>query len=241
MAAVLAKVAPSLVEAAPRPSARRKRTDDRVTLAFVSAYLSDHSIGKMLAEVLFFLARDARLRVLAFHVFNGKVAPDDHVRAFLARHLGADGTVALPEALDAARRAVVARDVDVLVYPDVGMEMNSYFLAFARLARVQCVWWGHPVTTGLPSVDYFLGLDTEVDGAALTDYSEQLVRLSHVNTAPFQAQRLEATVPRSDLFAAEGDPGGAVYVVLGAGHGRFNVASTWVVSKQLSRKQASAL
>ena len=67
------------------------------------------------------------------------------------------------------------------------------------------------MTTGLASVDYFLGLDTEVDGAS-DHYAEQLVRASWVNTAPFQIKALERQ-PRGDLL--ERDPGGALYLILG--------------------------
>jgi predicted O-linked N-acetylglucosamine transferase (SPINDLY family) len=38
--------------------------------------------------------------------------------------------------------------LDVLVYPEVGLDPVAYFLAFSRLAPVQAVWWGHPDTTG---------------------------------------------------------------------------------------------
>ena len=210
LAALLAKVAPSLVEAAPELARRRPAAATRV--AFVSAYLCDHSIGKMLAEVLFFLNQDARLQVFALHLENGHAArPGDHVRQFLEAHLGADRSLVLPATLAGARGAVLDLGVDVLLYPDVGMEITSYFLAFSRLARVQVVWWGHPVTTGLASVDYFLGLDTEVDGAS-DHYAEQLVRASWVNTAPFQIKALERQ-PRGDLL--ERDPGGALYLILG--------------------------
>ncbi len=41
--------------------------------------------------------------------------------------------------------------LDILFYPDLGMTPLTYFLAFARLAPVQCVSWGHPVTTGIPA------------------------------------------------------------------------------------------
>lgn len=36
-----------------------------------------------------------------------------------------------------ARRAVAQEELDVLVYPDLGMEPLTYFMAFARLAPVQ--------------------------------------------------------------------------------------------------------
>jgi hypothetical protein len=48
------------------------------------------------------------------------------------------------------------------------------------------VWWGHPITTGLSSIDYFLSLEDEVDDAQ-SHYSEQLVRFTHINTVPLAA------------------------------------------------------
>ena len=36
------------------------------------------------------------------------------------------------------------------------MVQVTYFSAFGRLATVQCVFWGNPVTSGQPTVDYFI-------------------------------------------------------------------------------------
>lgn len=44
-----------------------------------------------------------------------------------------------PTTLDEARRAVSEQQLDILVYPDIGMEPLTYFMAFSRLAPVQ-VW-----------------------------------------------------------------------------------------------------
>jgi hypothetical protein len=49
----------------------------------------------------------------------------------------------------------------ILFFQDIGMEHMSYFPAFARLAHVQCVSFGHPDTTGIPNVDYFVSNDLE--------------------------------------------------------------------------------
>jgi protein O-GlcNAc transferase len=53
----------------------------------------------------------------------------------------------------------------------------TYFLAFARLAPVQCVSWGHPDTTGIANLDYFLSCDAMEPDGADAHYSETLVRL----------------------------------------------------------------
>src|SRR5262249_9395174 len=94
----------------------------------------------------------------------------------------ADAVVALPEHLDLARRRVAEQQLDVLLYTDVGMDPLTYFLAFARLAPVQCVTWGHPVTTGIPAMDYFLSSELLEGGGAERHYTEKLVRLPTLNT-----------------------------------------------------------
>ena len=40
---------------------------------------------------------------------------------------------------------------------------------------VQAAWWGHPDTTGIPTIDYFISSDIEVEDAQ-DYYSEKLVR-----------------------------------------------------------------
>ncbi len=62
------------------------------------------------------------------------------------------------------------------------MDIFTYGLAFARLAPVQCTTWGHPVTTGIPAMDYFVSdADMEPEGAD-EHYSERLVRLDTLTT-----------------------------------------------------------
>ena len=67
--------------------------------------------------------------------------------------------------------------VDALVYTDIGMDPMTYSLAFSRLAPVQCTTWGHPDTTGLKTIDYFLSSQWMETAEANTHYSEPLVRL----------------------------------------------------------------
>ena len=49
--------------------------------------------------------------------------------------------------------------LDVLVYPEIGMDAGVYFMAFTRLAPVQMVFWGHPVSQGHATIDYFVSSD----------------------------------------------------------------------------------
>lgn len=56
----------------------------------------------------------------------------------------------------ANRFEVYNRDIDVLVYLDVGMDPSTTAWAAARIAPIQVCIWGHPSTTGLPFMDYYL-------------------------------------------------------------------------------------
>ena len=49
-------------------------------------------------------------------------------------------------------------------------------IRFGRLAPVQVAWWGHPDTSGIPTIDYFVTADTDIPNAS-DRHTEQLVRL----------------------------------------------------------------
>ena len=54
------------------------------------------------------------------------------------------------------RKIVRSKSLDVLVYLDIGMDPANLMWASTRLAPMQLVTWGHPSTTGLPHIDYFI-------------------------------------------------------------------------------------
>lgn len=167
-------------------------------IGFVSRFFYDHSIGRLMQRLLAHLARRDDCEIL---LFDTAPVPDDPLRAELVAH--ADHVECLEAGLQPPREQVAGHRPDVLVYPDIGMDYVTYFLAFARLAPVQCVTWGHPVTTGIPSIDYFLSCDSAEPPGAAAHYSERLVRLGGL---PFSYARPAAPDPaktRADFGLAE--------------------------------------
>eukprot|EP01036_Dinobryon_divergens_P046303 gene46303-61920_t len=49
--------------------------------------------------------------------------------------------------------------LDILVFADVLSEPMNHFLAYSRLAPVQVAFWGNPVTSCSPHMDYFVSAD----------------------------------------------------------------------------------
>jgi predicted O-linked N-acetylglucosamine transferase (SPINDLY family) len=80
-------------------------------------------------------------------------------------------------------RAIADKQLDVLIYPEIGMNAMSIKLASLRLAPVQVAAWGHPETTGLPTLDYYLSADAFEPPGADRNYTEKLVALSNLGCA----------------------------------------------------------
>lgn len=156
-------------------------------IGFVSRFFYDHSIGRLMQRLLAHLARRDDCEIL---LFDTAPAPDDPLRAELLSY--ADHVECLESGLQPPREQIARYQPDILVYPDIGMDYVTYFLAFARLAPVQCVTWGHPVTTGIPTLDYFLSCDSAEPADAAAHYSERLVRLGGL---PFSYARPEIPDP----------------------------------------------
>ncbi|MFI4941164.1 MAG: glycosyltransferase, partial [Burkholderiales bacterium] len=110
------------------------------------------------------------------------IYPDEAVQDSLSDELRivVDKSLSLPSSLPAQQDAISAETLDVLFYPDIGMSQITHSLAYARLAPVQAVSWGHPDTTGLDSIDYFVSAASIEPEDAADHYTERLVRLNRL-------------------------------------------------------------
>ena len=77
-------------------------------------------------------------------------------------------------------RTISSQDLDVLIYPEIGMHPLTLQLASLRLAPVQAAAWGHPETTGLPTMDLYISADSFEPVNASENYVEELVRLPNL-------------------------------------------------------------
>lgn len=162
---------PSLAWTAGHCTAPRSADGRRIRIGFASHFFFEHSIGKTMQAII------ASLPAERFDVHLLRVPPfvdDARARAIAA---SAHAVHRLPATLAGARAAIAALELDVLFYADLGTEPLTYYLAYARLAPVQCVTWGHPTTSGIPTIDFYLSHpELEPEGSERF-YSERLVRL----------------------------------------------------------------
>jgi protein O-GlcNAc transferase len=71
----------------------------------------------------------------------------------------------------------------VIVYPEIGMHAATIALAARRIAPVQIAAWGHPVTTGLATIDAYLSVAAMEPDGAQAHYREALHLLPGIGTA----------------------------------------------------------
>jgi len=153
--------------------------DGKIRVGLISQFFHNHSIGRTSRGLFAQLSRE-KLDVTAIFIAP---AVDDHFSRFIRQH--AQHSVDVPRDLRSARKLIEAQELDVLVYQDIGMDPFSYFLAFSRLAPIQCVSFGHPDTTGIPTIDYFISNDLyELPGSA-EHYSERLFLLRNLGSLAY--------------------------------------------------------
>ena len=141
--------------------------NSKITIGLISRFLHRHTIGYLNYGIIKHLNRE-RFHVKVFR-FPGK--EDDLSKSI---QQAADEVIALPENLKKARRIIAEQALDILFYLDIGMDPLTYFLAYSRLAPVQCTTWGHVDTTGIPSMDYYLSSVHAEPQNAQQHYSERL-------------------------------------------------------------------
>ena len=165
---IMAANYPDWVQPPPMPP-----DDGRLRIGYVSSNLRNHSVAK---DHLGWLEEHNRDRFQVFSYYLGSemdARTEDARRAsFRFRHL--------PDDFEETCRAILSDQLHVLFFLDIGMDPRMTQLGALRLAPVQCTTWGHPVTSGLPTIDYYLSSDLMEPEGAQSFYTEKLVNLPGV-------------------------------------------------------------
>jgi protein O-GlcNAc transferase len=156
-----------------------QRSPGKIRIGFISRFFAAHSIFSTSIGLVEKLCRET------FEVIVLRITPSRDDACTARMRAAADRTLDLDRDIYRAREQIAALRLDILFYQDIGMEPLSYCLACARLAPVQCVSFGHPDTTGIPTMDYFISSDLFELRGAKEHYSEELVELNDVSTLAY--------------------------------------------------------
>jgi len=148
----------------------------KLRVGFFSHFFFNCTAGRYFSSWITHLDRD-RFESIVYYT-NEWVADDTRRIAAAAstfRHLPGRPLYTLAQEVAADR-------LDVLVFPELGMHPDTFALAGLRLAPVQCSGWGHPDTTGLPNIDWFVSCEAMEPPDAELHYSERLALLPGLGT-----------------------------------------------------------
>ncbi|KAL4102668.1 hypothetical protein PRIC1_006412 [Phytophthora ramorum] len=174
-------------------------------VGFISTWFRVHSVGKLLLSVIENLDR-AKFHVAIYRCMHFLRDSDEITQGFKRT---ADDYVELPESQDAAVQILRQAQLDVAVFPELGMDEWTVLLSHHRVAPIQCVFWGHPITTGNPQIDYFISSEhfvskhfdepveepnilNQLSGYRRASFSEQIVLFRGLSTAFTEPKPLTA-------------------------------------------------
>ncbi|MGE3160589.1 MAG: tetratricopeptide repeat protein [Burkholderiales bacterium] len=176
----------------------RERAPGPIRVGVVSRYLRHHSVWHAIVRGWFQELDASRFALSAFALDAYEDEETRYARARAARfeqgHIGLE------------RWAEVIADArpDVLVFPEIGMDPMTLKLASLRLAPVQAASWGHPETSGLPTIDFYLSADRLEPEGAQENYSERLVTLPNLG-CHVQGVATDAVAPDLARWGIEPD------------------------------------
>ncbi|MFM7714007.1 MAG: hypothetical protein ACKO7A_15245, partial [Microcystis sp.] len=152
----------------------------KIRLGYISAHLRHHTVAKLFQGWLQWRNREQfEIYCYGIDIHN---TFDNFTREYQQQ---SDYFYQFDNLVNIERIAqhILDNQLHILVYLDIGMDARTTQLAGLRLAPVQCVTWGHPITSGLPTIDYFISSELMEPAQGDNHYSEKLIRLPNLGIA----------------------------------------------------------
>jgi protein O-GlcNAc transferase len=154
---------------------RQFHPGEKIRVGFVSGYFRDHSVWKIPLRGWIENLDRSEFELLGYYTRSHRDgATLQAARTFDKFTQGEKTVEEWAEMIDRDRP-------DVLIFSEFGMDATSVQLGCLRLAPVQMTTWGHPETSGMPTIDYYLSSDLMEVESAQSHYTEKLIRLPNLS------------------------------------------------------------
>jgi tetratricopeptide (TPR) repeat protein len=174
--------------------------DRRIKVGFCSGYLKNHTIGKLFKGII------SNLNFTKFNVIVIHHPKTNYKRFWSDIKNSQIEHIVLPPNFENQKIFLENLRLDILVFPDIGMDGWNYSLAHCRFAPQQIVSWGHPDTTGINSIDNFISSSLIEPIDAQNNYSETLVQFStlpsyyDLQSEPLELNRQDFSFDESQII-----------------------------------------
>lgn len=146
---------------------------EKIRVGYISAHLRSHSGTTWALGWL----KNHKRQEFKIYCYHAGIHSDSITQQF---RLYSDAFYHVPEDLEPMCQQIINDKLHILVFTDIGLAPHITQMAALRLAPVQCTAWGHPITSGLPTIDYYLSSELMEPENAEEHYSEKLIRLPNI-------------------------------------------------------------
>jgi protein O-GlcNAc transferase len=170
---------------------------EKIRIGFVSRFFYDHSNWKIPIKGWVENLDRSEFEFFAYHThFNRDRNTTTAAKEF-------DKFTQGSRPLEEWCKLIQEDKLHVLIFPEFGMDPMTVKLGCLRLAPIQITSWGHPNTSGLPTIDYYLSSDLMEPENAQEHYTEKLVRLPNlsINYTPLAIQT--EAISKKDIGIAD--------------------------------------
>lgn len=172
-----------------------QNTPDPKSVAVVSSYWNGtHAVYRAFEPYIRELGRHYKLTLVDLNRGDGHLRPTDPSLF--------QNVIKIQATNDAINVSpLLKNDFQLAYYPDMGMSQESIYLANMRLAPIQCMGTGHPVTSACREMDYFIsGAEVETRDRPEDNYDERLVLLPGLSTQPAKPDYKPEFLEKPDHF-----------------------------------------
>ena len=172
--------------------------NEKIKIGFISEFFSDHTIAKLFKGIIYKLNKE-NFEVYVFHsnkTLPGKIFNEINESVVSYNY----ENIILPKDFHEKVKTIRNKNLDLLLYPDIHMSTNLYYLTLLRLAKFQITSWGHPETTGNNKIDFFLSSKLlETDGYQ-NNFSEKVL-LSNYLPMYFYKPKITFALKKEDMLS----------------------------------------
>ncbi len=151
------------------------QANEKIRIGFVSRFFYNHSNWKIPIQGWVENIDRSKFELFGYHTDSKRDSETNRAATVF------DKFRQEPLLLDQWCELIQKDKLHVLIFPEFGMDPMTVKLGCLRLAPIQMTSWGHPDTSGLPTIDYYLSSELMEPDNAQEHYTEKLVKLPNLS------------------------------------------------------------
>jgi predicted O-linked N-acetylglucosamine transferase (SPINDLY family) len=149
----------------------KKNKNDKIKIAIVGEHIRNHSVWNVITKGII---TNIDNKLFELHIYHlGNIFDEETALAIKIAKKYNNGF----RSAEQWANKLVDDEIQVIIYPEIGMHKLTTQLATLRLAKLQLAFWGHPETTGFSTIDYFVSSELIEPHNYLKNYTEKVLLL----------------------------------------------------------------